>query len=241
MSDYKIIKEELAKYEVPEGQLPLLERPQVIALNKIDVPEAKELAEFVKAEFEALGLQVFLISTASREGLSQLSFALAALATSNRPKAATTRRFSLLEDKEDSKFQVLAEDLDGEVVYRITGQKPERWVAQTNFGNSEAIGYLSERLNKLGIEDALTRAGAKAGSTVIIGRENGVVFDWDPFISSVVETIESPRGTDIRLDGSDRRTTKERRAEYYEMMDQRAKGRAERQAIREQSLKSEEE
>jgi GTP-binding protein len=146
-----------------------------------------------------------------------------------------------LEDKEDSKFQVLAEDLDGEVVYRITGQKPERWVAQTNFGNSEAIGYLSERLNKLGIEDALTRAGAKAGSTVIIGRENGVVFDWDPFISSVVETIESPRGTDIRLDGSDRRTTKERRAEYYEMMDQRAKGRAERQAIREQSLKSEEE
>jgi GTP-binding protein len=241
MSDYKIIKEELTKYEVPEGQLPLLERPQVIALNKIDVPEAKELAEFVKAEFEALGLQVFLISTASREGLSQLSFALAALATSNRPKAATTRRFSLLEDKEDSKFQVLAEDLDGEVVYRITGQKPERWVAQTNFGNSEAIGYLSERLNKLGIEDALTRAGAKAGSTVIIGRENGVVFDWDPFISSVVETIESPRGTDIRLDGSDRRTTKERRAEYYEMMDQRAKGRAERQAIREQSLKSEEE
>jgi GTP-binding protein len=219
----------------------LLERPQVIALNKIDVPEAKELAEFVKAEFEALGLQVFLISTASREGLSQLSFALAALATSNRPKAETTRRFSLLEEKEDSKFQVLAEDLDGEVVYRITGQKPERWVAQTNFGNSEAIGYLSERLNKLGIEDALTRAGAKAGSTVIIGRENGVVFDWDPFISSVVETIESPRGTDIRLDGSDRRTTKERRAEYYEMMDQRAKGRAERQAIREQSLKSEEE
>ena len=86
MSDYLVIKQELAKYQVPEGQVPLLERPQVIALNKIDVPEAKELAEFVKADFEALGFQVFLISTASREGLSQLSFALAALATSNRPK-----------------------------------------------------------------------------------------------------------------------------------------------------------
>jgi GTP-binding protein len=241
MSDYQVIKQELAKYEVPEGQLPLLDRPQVIALNKIDVPEARELAEFVKADFEALGFKVFLISTASREGLTQLSFALAALANQNRQQPESTRRFSLLEEKEDSKFLVQQEEIDGDVVYRITGQKPERWVAQTDFGNSEAIGYLSERLNKLGIEDALTKAGAKAGSTVIIGRENGVVFDWDPYISSVVETIESPRGTDVRLDGNDRRTTKERRAEYYEMMDQRARGRAERQAIREQSLKAEEE
>lgn len=239
MSDYLVIKQELAKYQVPEGQLPLLERPQVIALNKVDVPEAKELAEFVRGEFEALGLQVFLISTASREGLSQLSFALAALATSRRPQIESSKRFSLLEEKEDSKFLVQAEELDGELIYRITGSKPERWVAQTNFGNSEAIGYLSERLNKLGIEDALTKAGAKAGSTVVIGRENGVVFDWDPYISSVVESIESPRGTDVRLDGTDRRTTKERRAEYYEMMDQRARGRAERQAIREKNLKVE--
>jgi GTP-binding protein len=136
---------------------------------------------------------------------------------------------------------VTEEDIEGEIVYRVTGSKPERWVAQTDFGNSEAIGFLAERLNKLGVEDALTKAGAKAGSTVIIGKTNGVVFDWDPFISSVVETIESPRGTDIRLDGSDRRTTRERRAEYYEVMDQRAKGRAEREAIREKNLRSEEE
>jgi GTP-binding protein len=241
MSDFEVIKAELAKYEVPEGQVPLLERPQVIALNKIDVPEARELAEFVKADFEALGYKVFLISTASREGLTQLSYALASLASVARPSEEMTKRFSLLEEKEDSRFTVVAEDLEGETVYRITGSKPERWVAQTDFGNSEAIGYLAERLNKLGVEDALAKAGAKAGSTVIIGESNGVVFDWDPFISSVVETIESPRGTDIRLDGTDRRTTKERRAEYYEMMDQRAKGRAEREAIREQNLKSEEE
>ncbi len=241
MTDFNIIRQELAKYEVPEGQLPLLERPQVIALNKIDVPEARELAEFVRGDFEKLGMQVFLISTATTEGLTQLSYALAGLAKVNRPKPAIARRFSLLEEKEDSRFVVREEEIEGEVVYRVTGNKPERWVAQTDFGNSEAIGYLAERLNKLGVEDALTKAGAKAGSTVIIGKTNGVVFDWDPFISSVVETIESPRGTDIRLDGSDRRTTKERRAEYYEMMDQRAKGRAEREAIREKNLRSEEE
>jgi GTP-binding protein len=241
MTDFKVIQEELKKYEVPEGQLPLLERPQVVALNKVDIPEARELAEFVKADFEALGYQVFLISTATREGLTQLSYALASLASATRVPTEPSKRFSLLEEKEDSRFKVQAEELDGEVVYRITGAKPERWVAQTNFGNSEAIGYLAERLNKLGVEDALAKAGAKAGSTVIIGGTNGVVFDWDPFISSVIETIESPRGTDVRLDGTDRRTTKERREEYYAMMDQRAKGRAERQAIREKSLKSEDE
>ncbi len=241
ISDYNIIRRELEKYQVPEGQIPLLERPQVIALNKVDVPEAKELAEFVRSDFEKLGLQVFLISTASREGLTQLSYALAALANSNRPKVETAKRFSLIEEKEDSRFFVQEEMLEGESVFRVTGSKPERWVAQTDFGNSEAIGYLAERLNKLGVEDALTKAGAKAGSTVIIGRENGVVFDWDPYISSVVETIDSPRGLDNRIDGTDRRTTKERRAEYYEMMDQRAKYRAESQAIREKNLKSEEE
>ena len=241
MTDFKVIQEELKKYEVPEGQLPLLERPQVVALNKVDIPEARELAEFVKADFEALGFQVFLISTATREGLTQLSYALATLASATRVPTEPIKRFSLLDEKEDSRFKVQTEELEGEVVYRVTGTKPERWVAQTNFGNSEAIGYLAERLNKLGVEDALAKAGAKAGSTVIIGGTNGVVFDWDPFISSVIETIESPRGTDIRLDGTDRRTTKERREEYYAMMDQRAKGRAEREAIREKSLRSEEE
>jgi GTP-binding protein len=241
MTDFKVIQEELKKYEVPEGQLPLLERPQVVALNKVDIPEARELAEFVKADFEALGFQVFLISTATREGLTQLSYALATLASATRVPTEPSKRFSLLDEKEDSRFKVQTEELEGEVVYRVTGTKPERWVAQTNFGNSEAIGYLAERLNKLGVEDALAKAGAKAGSTVIIGGTNGVVFDWDPFISSVIETIESPRGTDVRLDGTDRRTTKERREEYYAMMDQRAKGRAEREAIREKSLRSEEE
>ncbi|MBP6685693.1 MAG: GTPase ObgE, partial [Leucobacter sp.] len=77
ISDLEIIKTELAAYEVPEGQVPLLDRPQLIALNKIDVPEARELADFVRPDLEAMGYQVFEISTASREGLRELGFALA--------------------------------------------------------------------------------------------------------------------------------------------------------------------
>jgi GTP-binding protein len=242
LADLKVIAAELEKYEVPVGQLPLNERPQVIALNKIDVPEARELAEFVRAELEEQGFPVYLISTATTEGLKDLGFALAKLVEQNRPQTTETpQRFSLLEAKEDSGFTVSREELGDDEAFRVVGAKPERWVAQTEFGNAEAVGYLAERLAKLGVEEALFKAGARPGSTVIIGKGNGVVFDWDPSISSIVETFESPRGSDPRLDSTGRRTNKERREEYHDMMDQRARGRAEREAVREASLFTEDE
>ena len=243
ISDLNVILRELENYEVPEGQTPLHERPQLVALNKVDVPDAKELAEFVKEDFEELGYPVFLISTASREGLKELNFALSQLVLEARQAhhPSATKRFSLIAQKQDdSQFQIKKESISGEDVFRITGSKPERWVAQTDFGNSEAVGYLAERLQKLGVEDELLKAGAIGGSTVIIGSGNGVVFDWQPLIDSVAEIIEEFR-SDTRADGSQRRTNEERRREYYEMMDQRARGRAEREAVREASVFTESE
>src|SRR5665213_890749 len=84
ISDLEVILAELAAYPVPEGQLPLLERPQLVALNKIDVPEARELAGFVRPDLEAHGYKVFEISTVSHEGLRELSFALAGLVQAAR-------------------------------------------------------------------------------------------------------------------------------------------------------------
>ena len=75
VSDLDVILRELAAYPVPEGQTPLLERPQLVALNKIDVPDARDLAGFVRSDLEARGYRVFEISTVSHEGLRQLSFA----------------------------------------------------------------------------------------------------------------------------------------------------------------------
>jgi len=69
---------------------------------------------------------------------------------------------------------------------------------------------------------------------------DGVVFDWDPMISSLAEMADA-REVAERIDPNDRRTNKQRRAEYYEMMDERAKGRAEREAVRESSIFTEEE
>lgn len=233
ISDLDVILAELAAYQVPEGQTPLIERPQLVALNKIDIPDALELAEFVKSEFEARGYPVYLISSATNQGLRELNFALGQLVTEERKSqiAQIAKRISLLPPKkDDSKYEIRTESQGENIIYRIIGPKPERWVAQCDFSNQDAVGYLGERLQKIGIEDELYKKGAKRGSTVIIGEQNGVVFDWDPLVDSVAELVSD-----------ERRTNQDRRQEYHQMMDQRSRGRAEREAVREASVFSEDE
>lgn len=240
ISDLDIILRELAAYPVPEGQVPLLDRPQLIALNKIDVPEARELADFVKPEFEARGYRVFEISTVSHEGLRQLGFALGELVDHARAEAAAAptppRIVMRPKPVDDAGFVVRPEGGSYGTIYRVLGQKPERWVAQTDFTNDEAVGFLADRLARLGVEDELVRAGAVAGSTVVIGPGSGVVFDWEPTLTSTAELITSPRGSDIRLDEVRRATRAERRSEYHERMDAKAEARAELQREREAGL-----
>lgn len=254
ISDYHALEHELGEYaaklELPLGAIPIPERPRIIILNKVDVPEAKELAEFVKPEFEAMGFKVFIVSTASHEGLRELTFALASLVADMR-KEVTKREQA--EDEERVLIKPLEqpqsrrrsnvpnftverkEDGNGDFWYEVTGAKPERWVMQTNFDNDEAVGYLADRLAKLGVEDELRRKGARPGDEVRIGRGNRAVeFDWDPTIAAGAEMLDGTqlgaRGVDLRLEGqsgrSQRRTNAERRRQYHEMMDAR-------QAVRE--------
>jgi GTP-binding protein len=216
---------------VPEGQKPLLERPQLIALNKIDVPEARELAEFVRPELEERGYRVFEISSATHEGLRQLSYALAELVEQGRAEAAAkpTKERIVIRPKavDEGGFVVKVEGGSFGNVYRVIGAKPERWVAQTDFANDEAVGFLADRLANLGVENQLFTAGAVAGSTVIIGPGSSIVFDWEPTLTSTAELITAPRGTDARLDGSGRATRNERREDYFARMDAKAAARAE--------------
>jgi GTP-binding protein len=228
ITDLDKILHELNEYEVPEGQVPLTQRPQLIALNKIDVPDGRELADFVKPDLEARGYKVFEVSAASREGLKELNYALAQLVEDHRKEIAATvpvrQKVQLMHAKkrEEKDFTVTQEVWGNEIVYRVLGSKPERWVAQTMFGNEEAVGYLADRLAKIGLEDELFRAGAIAGDTIVIGPGRGVIFDWEPTINAAAELIAGPRGTDARIDQRERRTTKERREQYEDMMDQRA-------------------
>lgn len=240
ISDLEVILAELAAYPVPEGQVPLLERPALIALNKVDVPEAAELAEFVRGDLEARGYRVFEVSAVSHKGLRELSFALAEIVDADRAQRAeaeTVRPRIVVRPRavDSAPFQLQVEGGSYGTVYRILGRKPERWVAQTDFQNDEAVGYLADRLSKIGIEDALVKAGAQAGSTVVIGPGDGIVFDWEPTLASAAEVMTA-HGTDPRLEERSRPTRAEKREEYYDRMDAKAAARAELEAERKAGL-----
>ncbi|MCK6065518.1 MULTISPECIES: GTPase ObgE [Microbacterium] len=235
LSDLDVILAELAAYPVPEGQVPLLDRPQLIALNKIDVPEAKDLADLVRPELEARGLRVFEISTVSRTGLRELTFALGDLIAQHRTEQAAAQpeeRIVIRPKGSEREFSVRVEGGSYGPLYRIIGDKPVRWVQQTDFQNDEAVGYLADRLERLGVENELFRVGATPGATVVIGEGDGVVFDWQPALASAAELMVAPRGSDPRLDDSTRRTTAQRRERYHERMDAKADARAELEAER---------
>ncbi len=235
LSDLDAIEAELAAYDTDEvtgGRTPLMERPRIVVLNKIDVPEARELAEFVRGDLTERGLRTFLVSTASHEGLRELSFALGGLVTEARaaapePEAApAVLRPRPVGQAANAGFTVTRRRTDHEY-FLIEGTKPERWVRQTDFGNDEAVGYLADRLAALGVEKELFRVGAKAGDEVVIGDgPEGVVFDWEPTISTGPELLASPRGTDMRLEESLRPTRAEKREEFKERMDAKARARA---------------
>jgi GTP-binding protein len=240
LTDLDVILAELAAYPVPDDQIPLLERPQLIALNKVDVPEGRELAELVRPELEARGYPVFEVSAVSREGLRELSFALAEVVSRHRAELAAApekARIILRPRAVDAKdFTITVEGGSYGNVYHVSGAKPVRWVAQTDFENEEAVGYLADRLAKLGVEEELFAVGAVAGSTVVIGP---IEFDWEPTLTSAAELVLGNRGTDARFADDNRPTNKERRSSYKERMDAKAAARAELEAERAAGLWSE--
>ena len=227
MSDLDTIEHELAMY-VPESSLggrPLSERTRIVVLNKADVPEAAELAEFVRADLEERGLEVYIVSAVARSGLKELSFGLARHVEAARerlgaeeaeqPRRRVTVRPTAVDDRG---YEVRRENTADGPVFRVLGDKPTRWVRQTDFSNDEAVGYLADRLARAGVEDALVKAGAVAGDTVLIGPERDpVVFDWEPTLAAGAELLgpmSGPRGTDVRFDDRHRPSRAEKRDEY---------------------------
>ena len=205
ITDLDTIEAELAAYEDLIGPslsgTSLSGRPRIVALNKIDVPEARDLADLVKPELEARGLAVYEVSAATTEGLRELRYAMAEIVAQARaatPEPEPVRVVIHPPAAKDGGFEVVRTD-DG--AYLIRGEKPSRWVNQTDFTNDEAVGYLADRLARLGVEAALAKAGAEAGDTVLIGDfDDAVVFDWDPELPAGAGHAPGPRGSDFRLE-----------------------------------------
>lgn len=241
VSDLEVIEAELSRYAVDltatgEPGLPLEQRPTLVVLHKSDVPEARELAEFVRPELEARGHEVLVASSASHEGLRELSFAMARLVRRAREEAPRREApVVVLRPRavDETGFTVTREEAvdatDG-VRFRVRGNRPERWVRQTDFTNDEAVGYLADRLAKLGVEEELFAKGAVSGSEVVIGDDRSprgaVVFDWDPTLVGGAELLAGPRGEDLRLSEDSRPTRGDRRR----LNEERKAGRASTQA-----------
>jgi len=235
VSDLETIEAELDAYAGDLGidgfRLPLNERPRIVVLNKIDVPEARELADFVRADLEARGLTVLEISTASHEGLRALTFALAGLVAEARaaePAPAAPRVVLRPRAVDDDGFTVTRHGEGPTEYFQVRGAKPERWVRQTDFTNDEAVGFLADRLARLGVEERLFKAGAVAGAEVVIGEgDRAIVFDWEPTLMAGAELLTGPRGTDLRLEETSRPTRAAKREQYKDRMDAKAEARAE--------------
>lgn len=218
VDDLDVIENELARY----GGLD--DRPRLVALNKVDVPDGRDISDMVVDELVARGLRVFPVSAASGEGTRQLTFAMAEIVREARVEAAeeVATRIVLRPPSADGAGDFTI-NRDGEG-WRVRGTKPERWVRQTDFSNDEAVGFLADRLNRLGVETRLLELGAVEGDAVLIGHpDNAVVFDFKPGLDAGAENL-ARRGEDTRM--REERPAVGRRRRIQEGLEDMAEGEA---------------
>ncbi|MXG88196.1 GTPase ObgE [Nocardioides flavescens] len=220
VDDLEVIENELSRYGGLE------DRPRLVALNKVDVPDGRDLSDIVIDDLREQGHRVFPVSAASGEGMRELTFAMAEIVRAARAEkvVAEATRIVLRPPSADGgdDFTVTRSDLGGDLVWSVRGTKPERWVRQTDFSNDEAVGFLADRLNRLGVEKRLLTLGAEEGDAVAIGDpDNAVVFDFKPGLDAGAEIL-SRRGEDQRFD--EERPAAQRRRAIDEAMADRAEG-----------------
>jgi GTP-binding protein len=221
VEDLDVIEHELARYGGLE------DRPRLVALNKVDVPDGRDMADLVIEEVRQRGWPVFAVSAATHEGLRELSFAMAEVVAAARRERVVAKAERIVlrpKSRHGSDEFTIRETGDpsagsGQRGWRVRGEKPERWIRQTDFSNDEAVGFLADRLNRLGVEAKLLEMGAVEGDTVLIGDpDNAVVFDFRPGLDAGAEML-GRRGEDQRFTES--RPAAHRRRAIDEAMPER--------------------
>ncbi|TLS39253.1 GTPase ObgE [Pseudalkalibacillus caeni] len=162
--DYLKINEELKQYN-----LRLTERPQVIAANKMDIPQAEQNLKEFKEKLEE-DYPVFPISAATRAGMQEMLFAVADLIEKtpefpleDEEQKETRVTYRLESDK--PQFDITREP-DGTFV--VSGANLERLFKMTDFSREDNVRRFSRQLRGMGIDEALRERGAEDGDTVRI-------------------------------------------------------------------------
>ncbi|EAD3132746.1 GTPase ObgE [Listeria monocytogenes] len=162
--DYMAINNELEQYN-----LRLMERPQIIVANKMDMPDAEENLNKFKTKI-AEDIPVFPISAVTKTGLRELLLAIA-------DKLETTPEFPLneileQEDEDTVLYKYVAEEPDFEIsrepdgTFVLSGAKIERLFTMTNFERDASISRFARQLRAMGVDEALRKRGAKDGDIV---------------------------------------------------------------------------
>jgi len=161
IDDYHKINRELALYNER-----LSRRPQIIAANKMDLPEAAQQYERLKAFADENGLEIYPVSAATRQGLTPLVNRLSQLIETyvEEPEEEEARKIYRAETEDDIRIE---RSLSGDFV--VKGKSIEKLVAMTNFANEEALRRFQYAWRKRGIEAMLKERGVKEGDTVHIG------------------------------------------------------------------------
>jgi GTP-binding protein len=165
MADYRTVHRELELYDTT-----LADRPEVIALNKIDLPEARKKADALRTAFP--GREVVLLSGASSEGTRELLQLLLRLLQETAPRAtAVEKPLPVLQPRGRDRLEV--EQTNG--VFVVSGEKAEQDALKLGEGGYEALDELQDRLRRQGLERVLRRAGARPGDRVRVGE---VELEW---------------------------------------------------------------
>lgn len=165
VEDFKAINDELARYSDI-----LASRPQLIAANKIDIPDNPEVLEKFRKYVQAEGYKLFEISAATQKGVKELMFA----AAEELKKLPPIKVFEP-EYVEPEIPQETADDLKIEVeddVFFIEGPWMERLLDRVNLSDSESILYFDKVLRKAGVFERLEAMGINEGDTVSI-------YNWE--------------------------------------------------------------
>ncbi len=163
--DLEQINTELDRYGA------LSEKPQIIVCNKMDLPGAQENLQRIRLLAEGMGVSVFPVSAATREGFDPLLDETARMLETLPPALHYAEEEEEEEARDENAFEVSLED----GVFVVSGPGMERLIDSVNFDDLESLNWFHRTLRRLGVIDALREKGAGEGATVMIGE---MAFDF---------------------------------------------------------------